>query len=69
MRDAGGSPAERLESHSALVTGAGGCIGQCPVKRLIAEGCQVHALDVSPAGLAQLAKSVPNGSVHFFRGT
>ena len=56
------------EFNRALVTGAGGCIGACLVKRLVAESCQVHALDVDPAALQSLLKAFPQGAVTAFGG-
>lgn len=41
----------RFEDRIILVTGAGSGIGQATVERLLAEGGQVLALDVSEAGL------------------
>jgi len=61
-------PPQPLEFRRVLVTGAAGCIGQCLVKRLVAEGCQVSALDLSPAGLQKLGRSVPEGSVRLLAG-
>lgn len=61
-------PSEPIEFRRALVTGAGGCIGQGLVKRLVAEGCPVNALDLSPTGLQQLARSVPEGPIQLIQG-
>ena len=52
----------------ALVTGAGGCIGRGLVKRLVAEGCQVNALDVDAAALERLLDTFPQGAVTAFYG-
>ena len=67
MRDEQVKPVGPTEFRRALVTGAGGCIGQCLVKRLVAEGCQVNGLDVDPARLQKLARSVPDGSLQTFQ--
>jgi len=68
VRDQQVKPVGPMEFRRALVTGAGGCIGQCLVKRLVAEGCGVNALDLDPAGLQRLAGSVPEGTLQAFQG-
>jgi nucleoside-diphosphate-sugar epimerase len=55
-----------IEPSRALVTGAGGCVGRCLVKRLIAEGCLVHALDVDGGALRRLVSAFPPGAVTAF---
>ena len=45
----------RFDGRSALVTGAGSGIGQAVVARLLEEGAQVVAVDISDAGLAETA--------------
>jgi len=61
-------PSGPIEFRQALVTGAGGCIGQSLVKRLVEERCHVNALDLNPTGLQQLARSVPQGAVQLIQG-
>ena len=53
----------------ALVTGAGGCIGRCLVKRLVSEGLHVHALDVDAAALHRLLSVFPQRTVTAFHGS
>jgi len=43
-------PLEGLRGRKALVTGAASGIGDCVRKRLVAEGVQVFATDIHPAG-------------------
>jgi 3-oxoacyl-[acyl-carrier protein] reductase len=43
-----------LDGKFAVVTGAGGFIGHAVVARLAAEGTQVAAVDIEPAGLERL---------------
>lgn len=57
-----------IELNRALVTGAGGCIGRCLVKRLVAEGCQVYALGREAAGLQRLLNTLPQGTISAFHG-
>lgn len=57
---------DEIRSYSALVTGAGGCIGRCLVKRLVAEGCQVHGLDVDAAALQRVLSDFPRGTIKAF---
>jgi 3-oxoacyl-[acyl-carrier protein] reductase len=47
-----------LRDKVAVVTGAGGFIGHAVVARLAAEGAQVAAIDIEPAGLERL-KELP----------
>lgn len=61
-------PSGPIEFRRALVTEAGGCIGQSLVKRLVAEGCLVKALDFNLTGLQQLARCVPQGAVQLIQG-
>ncbi|MFB3923213.1 MAG: NAD-dependent epimerase/dehydratase family protein [Terriglobia bacterium] len=68
MKDSQDKTSEPIEFRRALVTGAAGCIGQRLVKRLVTEGCHVHALDVSAAGLQQLAHGIPEGAVRILQG-
>lgn len=42
----------RLEGKTAVVTAGGGGIGAGVVRRLVAEGARVAAIDIDPAGLA-----------------
>jgi NAD(P)-dependent dehydrogenase (short-subunit alcohol dehydrogenase family) len=46
----------RFEGRTALVTGAGSGIGRASVLRLLAEGAQVLAVDISEPGLATTAE-------------
>lgn len=62
-------PNDEIRSYSALVTGAGGCIGRCLVKRLVSEGLQVHALDVDGAALHRLLSVFPQRTVTAFHGS
>jgi nucleoside-diphosphate-sugar epimerase len=52
-----------IEPSRALVTGAGGCVGRCLVRRLVAEGCPVHALDIDGGALQRLVNAFPQGAV------
>lgn len=51
----------RYEERRVLVTGAGSGIGQATVQRLLEEGGQVVAADISAAGLADTAEKVNVG--------
>jgi len=57
-----------MEFRRVLVTGASGCVGRCIVQRCIADGCQVHALDLDGAGLQRIVGSFPDGAVAPFAG-
>ena len=46
----------RFKDEVAVVTGAGGGIGAAVCRQLVAEGCQVIAVDVAPDGIMELAE-------------
>lgn len=52
-----------LKDKTAIVTGAAGGIGAAIVRRLVAEGAKVVAVDLQRAGIEALAASQPKGSV------
>ena len=61
-------PNGHVRFKRALVTGAAGCIGRCLTKRLVSEGCLVHALDLDESGLQSLIAENPQGTVTLFVG-
>lgn len=50
-------------SGRVLITGAAGALGRSVVRRFVAEGDRVLAVDHSEAALAELARSAPAGAV------
>lgn len=48
----------RFEGKTAIVTGAGGKVGQAVVRRLASEGAEIVAVDIDARSLAELAKEI-----------
>ena len=48
------NPTAPLQGKTALVTGAGGTMGQAAVRALIADGCRVALIDLNAASMAPL---------------